>query len=167
DGDRGGRGHRRYLLRRAARTRAAVRDGRGDGGGIRRRCRAALSPDPVREPGHALGRQGSPAPPGLPWPATGRRGGSRRHTGPRLVAGRAPHRPSSGTGHQPADGPARGARGEGRRCPRGAHASLTPTYFSTCVVVLPFAVKAMWENAESRVAPCQCFSSEGICTTSP
>src|SRR5499427_3382162 len=40
-------------------------------------------------------------------------------------------------------------------------------YFSTCVVVLPFAVKAMWENAESGVAPCQCFSSAGMCTTSP
>src|SRR6266571_9012933 len=25
----------------------------------------------------------------------------------------------------------------------------------------------MWENAESCMAPCQCFSSEGICTTSP
>ena len=48
-----------------------------------------------------------------------------------------------------------------------AHAPLALTYFSTWVVVLPFAVKAMWENAESRVAPCQCFSSEGICTTSP
>jgi hypothetical protein len=36
------------------------------------------------------------------------------------------------------------------------------TYSSTCVVVLPFAVNAMWENAESCVAPCQCFSSEGI-----
>ena len=31
----------------------------------------------------------------------------------------------------------------------------------------PRAVKAMWENAESGVAPCQCFSSEGMCTTSP
>jgi hypothetical protein len=36
------------------------------------------------------------------------------------------------------------------------------TYSSTCVVVLPFAVNAMWENAESGVAPCQCFSSEGM-----
>src|SRR5262245_7326610 len=41
------------------------------------------------------------------------------------------------------------------------------TYFSTCVVVLPFAVKAMWENAESGVAPCQCFSSAGMCAISP
>jgi succinyl-CoA synthetase beta subunit len=39
-----------------------VQDGRGDGGGLRRRRRAALSPDPVREPGHDLGSQGSPAP---------------------------------------------------------------------------------------------------------
>ena len=30
-----------------------------------------------------------------------------------------------------------------------------------------FAVKAMWENAESGVAPCQCFSSAVMCTTSP
>src|SRR5882724_2073660 len=40
-------------------------------------------------------------------------------------------------------------------------------YSSTCVVVLPFAVRAIWENAESGVAPCQCFSSDGMCTTSP
>src|SRR5262249_50635766 len=49
------------------------------------------------------------------------------------------------------------------RRPRAPNAA----YGSTCVVVLPFAVKAMWENAESGVAPCQCFSFDGICTTSP
>ncbi len=49
DGGRRGRGHHRRLLRRAARTDVAVRDGRGDGGGIQRRCPAALSRDRVRE----------------------------------------------------------------------------------------------------------------------
>ena len=53
----------------------------------------------VREPGHDLGRQGSPAPPGLPWPTTGGRGGARRRVGPRLRVSRAPHRPSGGAGH--------------------------------------------------------------------
>src|SRR5262245_26247515 len=43
----------------------------------------------------------------------------------------------------------------------------TLVYGSTCVVVLPFAVNAMCEKAESGVAPCQCFSSAVICTISP
>jgi hypothetical protein len=40
-------------------------------------------------------------------------------------------------------------------------------YGADGVVVLPFAVKAMCEKSESGVAPCQCFSSAVICTTSP
>src|SRR5215813_12827601 len=35
------------------------------------------------------------------------------------------------------------------------------------VVVLPLAVKAIWEKWECAVAPCQCFSSAGMWTTSP
>ena len=38
---------------------------------------------------------------------------------------------------------------------------------SYCVVVLPLAVKAIWEKWECAVAPCQCFSSAGMWTTSP
>ena len=39
---------------------------------------------------------------------------------------------------------------------------------SSCwAVVLPLAVKAIWEKWECAVAPCQCFSSAGMWTTSP
>jgi hypothetical protein len=54
---------------------------------------------------------------------------------------------------------------EGLRRSRGTRRP--SAYSSTWVVRLPLAVRAMWEKAESGVAPCQCFSPAETCTTSP
>ena len=44
-------------------------------------------------------------------------------------------------------------------CDRHSPSAAPRAYGSNCVVVLPFAVKAICEKSECAVAPCQCFSS--------